>query len=521
MLSEIPELLYNDIGKEISNLFFAFGEQELTVFEKSSDEITADNIASVYVSATKKIRTIDFYYDGNLLQNSAPIALRSGFGTKNFPFSGKELSQTAGSFLYCLDNALQQSCPETMIRIFCRGRLKSMYGFSAILCPWPEDKDTEIILDSESTFKVVGSSKTASIYFVNANIAIEYQDSYDSSGCNIYANGCRIGTTAGNDNAITLSNWSFYDSIVDLSCSKFSLLSGLFCINSTFSLADNYSHNSGSLGYDFFKDCDFNFSISATHPDPYKTYAKINYAYKSNITAEALETSGVLWVDCQLLSRANSTGSTWYGYGACGANTAVNCTATVYTNSSCQIFCGSSTKQTYINCIANLHIVEEIKQDFSAVLFHYADVTDCSANVVIDCSIIDSEIEIQGYYLGSQNVLKNSNANCSAKIKASSTTYNKEYYSGSGINYFAAGTYSSDYSITNLTSVKFIDFSYITPGNSSNDIYGNCKFHCNYAKIAAGIGGLNPRYIETECKSYEFSNNSAKAWPTIGETCIW
>ena len=514
----IPELLYNGIGQGISNLFFTFGEQELTIFEKSQDEITTENIDSVYAPATKKIRTIDFYYDGDLeLQNSSPITLRAGIGTKDFPFTGKDLSQTVGSFFYCLDNALQQSCPDTMLRIFCRGKLGSMYGFSAILCPWPDDKDSTITLDSNSTFKIIGDSKTASIYIVDANIKIDYQDSSDSSGCKIYANGCHIDTTESNDKSITLSNWSFFNSSVNLSQSKVSLLSGAFCVNSSLSLKDNYNHNAGSLNYDFSKDCIFDFLISATYPD--KTLIKINYALNSNFTAEALETYGELWVDCLLNSTSNLTSSTWYGYGACGAKTAINCAATVYTDSSCQVFRVSTDRQKCINCTAYLHITGDIKQDIDARLFYNAEVTDCRANVIIDCNLIDSELEIHGYYLGSSMSLINSTAVCDVKIKAVSTTYGREYYSGAGIYFFAVSTYSSEYSIAGLSSNHSINLVYSTPGNSSSDIWGVCRFFYNYAKIKDN--SFAPKYIESECKIYEFSNSPSAAWPTIMETCIW
>lgn len=517
MLSDtIPELLYNGAGQGISNLFFTFGEQELTIFEKSQDEITTENIDSVYAPITKKIRTIDFYYDGDLeLQNSSPITLRAGIGTRDFPFTGHDLSQAAGSFLYCLANALQQSCPDTMLRIFARGKLGYMYGFSAILCPWPDDETSTIKLDANSSFKIIGDSKIANIYIVDSNIEVDYQDSSDSSGCRIYASGCRIGTTA--NNTITLSNWSFHDSTVDFSQSKVSLLSGLFCINSTFSLADNYNHNAKSLDYDFSKDCSFDFLISATYPD--KTCVKINYALNSNFTAEALETYGELWVDCRINSTSNLTSTTWYGYGACGAKIAINCAATVYTNSSCQVFRAGYDRQKCINCEAYLYIVGEIDQDIQACLFYEADVTDCSANAVIECNLVDSELDVHGYYLGSAMSLINSTANCNAKIKAVSTTYGREYYSGAGIQFFAVSTYSSEYNVTGLSHKYLFDLTYSTPGNSSSDIWGVCRFFCNYAKIKHS--SFAPEYIESDCKVYEFSNNSSAAWPTIRDTCSW
>ena len=299
MLSDtIPELLYNGAGQEISNLFFTFGEQELTIFEKSQDEITAENIASMYTPIVKKVRTIDFYYDGNLeLTDVPPLSLRTGIGTKEFPFTRKDFdhsSTVVNKFLDCLCKALQQSCPDIMLRIFCRGVLE-VIKTSAIICPWP-DENSVIVISNDMSL-----TDDHVLYIVDADVEFgTFSNTSAATGesgyTDVYVIGCRV-TSQISDTAnmyIHMQGWSFFNSSVNFNQHAVVSMGGEFFIGSTFT----YSYVSGRFNFEyrFFKDC--NLESKGTSVGSYDP--EVRYACNSNFTMDEMYSSGDLWVDCQV-----------------------------------------------------------------------------------------------------------------------------------------------------------------------------------------------------------------------------
>ena len=153
--------------------------------------------------------------------------------------------------------------------------------------------------------------------------------------------------------------------------------------------------------------------------------------------------------------------------------------------------------------------------------FSFDFASNCRAEIVISGTLVESELYIHGYSLDRDSSIENCDVTYNLNIHAISTKYSNTYYAGAGVYCFAVSTYDRYYNIANLTSAYSMNFSYDTPGNSSKDVYGICRFFYNYARIADSYDSIWPEYIDSECKIYEFTNNSATAWPTIKDTCLW